>query len=125
MSNVLDLSPITASNKRGRPPKSFANPLFSYVGSTTRYGRYPAFALDILEGVARLDWHDRPIGTGGKSTPLSVRNIAIILECLERVTVESVGGSSSDSRAARKEIRKGHRDDYPVRDEGETLVTCP
>lgn len=91
MTIVLDRSRSSGSSKRGRPPRSIANPFFSYIGSTTRYGRYPEFALDIVEGVARLDWHDRPCGSGGKSMPLSVRNITIILVGLERVTAESVG----------------------------------
>lgn len=91
MAVVSDLPCSTASRNRGRPPKSIANPFFSYIGSTTRYGRYPVFALDIVEGVARLDWHDRPSGSGGKSMPLSVRNIATLLVGLEKVTAESVG----------------------------------
>ena len=91
MTIVLDRPRDTGSGKRGRPPKSIANPFFSYIGSTTRYGRYPEFASDIVNGVARLDWHDRPTGSGGKSMPLSVRNIATILVGLERVTAGSVG----------------------------------
>ena len=91
MNIVLDRPRNTGSSKRGRPPKAIANPFFSYIGCTTRYGRYPEFALDIVEGVARLDWHDRPTGSGGKSMPLSVRNIATILVGLERVTAGSVG----------------------------------
>ena len=90
MTIVLDRPRDTGSGKRGRPPKSIANPFFSYIGSTTRYGRYPEFASDIVNGVARLDWHDRPTGSGGKSMPLSVRNIATILVGLERVTAGSV-----------------------------------
>ena len=91
MTVVLDRPRCIARSNRGRPPKSIANPFFSHIGSTTQYGRYPTFALDIVEGVARLDWHDRPTGSGGKSTPLSVRNIVTILEGLDRVSAESVG----------------------------------
>ncbi|UVJ42430.1 hypothetical protein NVV94_17555 [Pseudomonas sp. LS1212] len=80
---------ITTSN-RGRPPKSIANPFYLFIGATTNYGRYPLFAMDIIVGIARLDWHDRRIGTGGKSMPLSVRNLVVILEMLEKVTSESV-----------------------------------
>lgn len=91
MTVVLDRPRSITPSNRGRPPKSIANPFFSYIGSTTLYGRYPEFALDVVEGVARLDWHDRPTGSGGKSMPLSVRNIAVVLVGLERVTAESVG----------------------------------
>ncbi|WP_247255431.1 hypothetical protein [Pseudomonas moorei] len=80
---------ITPSN-RGRPPKSIANPFYLLIGPTTNYGRYPIFAMDIIEGIARLDWHDRRTSTGGKSMPLSVRNLAAILDHLEKVTSESV-----------------------------------
>lgn len=80
---------ITPSN-RGRPPKTIANPFYVFIGPTTSYGRYPLFAMDIIEGIARLDWYDRRTGTGGKSMPLSVRNLVIILEMLEKVTSESV-----------------------------------
>ena len=80
---------ITPSN-RGRPPKSIANPFYVFIGPTTSYGRYPLFAMDIIEGIARLDWYDRRTGTGGKSMPLSVRNLVVILEMLEKVTSESV-----------------------------------
>ncbi|VEF12148.1 Uncharacterised protein [Pseudomonas fluorescens] len=80
---------ITPSN-RGRPPKSIANPFHVFIGPPTSYGRYPLFAMDIIEGIARLDWYDRRTGTGGKSMPLSVRNLVVILEMLEKVTSESV-----------------------------------
>jgi hypothetical protein len=74
----------------GRKPKVVVNPFCMYIGCTTDWGRYPAFALDIIEGVARLDWHGRAIGVGGKSTPLSVRSLAVILESLPVVTTEAV-----------------------------------
>ena len=77
-------------NNRGRPPKSIANPFYLLIGPTTIFGRYPLFAMDILEGIARLDWHDRGTSTGGKSMPLSARNLVFILEHLEKVTSESV-----------------------------------
>jgi hypothetical protein len=75
---------------RGRKPRSIDNPFYTFIGCTTEWGRYPVFALDIIEGIARLDWHDRPIGVGGKSMPLSVRNLAVILESLPVVTVATV-----------------------------------
>jgi hypothetical protein len=83
----MDLAP---KNSTGRKPKSIDNPFFGFIGCTTYWGRYPAFASDAMEGVARLDWHDRPVGVGGKSMPLSVRNLAVILESLPDVTTESV-----------------------------------
>ena len=74
----------------GRKPKSIVNPFYGFVGCTTHRGRYPVFAMDIIEGIARLDWHDRDIDVGGKSMPLSVRNLVAILESLPVVTNESV-----------------------------------
>ncbi|WP_095052149.1 hypothetical protein [Pseudomonas sp. Irchel s3b2] len=82
-----DLEPKRAT---GRKPKSINNPFFGFIGCTTYWGRYPAFASDVIEGVARLDWHDRPVGVGGKSMPLSVRDLTVILESLPDVTTESV-----------------------------------
>ena len=46
--------------------------------------------MDIIEGIARLDWHDRPVGGGGKSMPLSVRNLTVILESLPVVSTTAV-----------------------------------
>lgn len=77
-------------NASGRKPKAIENPFYMYIGCMTDWGRYPVFALDIIEGIARLDWHGRAIGVGGKSTPLSVRRLAVILESLPVVTTDSV-----------------------------------
>ncbi|WP_350298122.1 helix-turn-helix domain-containing protein [Pseudomonas putida] len=77
-------------SNRGPKPKMIANPFYGFIGCTTYGGRYPEFAMDIIEGVARLNWHDRPAGIGGKSTPLSVRHLVVILECLPAVTNEAV-----------------------------------
>ena len=74
----------------GRKPKSIVNPFYGFIGCTTHRGRYPVFAMDIIEGIARLDWHDRDIDVGGKSMPLSVRNLVLILESLSIVTNEVV-----------------------------------
>lgn len=82
--------PRKQKSTRGRQAKMILNPFFGYIGRFTYWGRYPVFALDIIEGVARLDWHDRPIGVGGKSDPLSVRRLAVILEHLQIVTNEAV-----------------------------------
>lgn len=75
---------------RGRKPNIILNPFYGLIGHTTHWGRYPVFAASIIEGAARLDWHDRPIGQGGKSMPLSVRNLVVILESLPVVTNEAV-----------------------------------
>ena len=73
-------------SNRGAKPKTIENPFYGFIGCTTYWGRYPVFALDIIEGVARLDWHDRAIDVGGKSMPLSVRNLVVIIESLSVVT---------------------------------------
>lgn len=75
---------------RGPKPKLITNPFYGHIGCCTDWGRYPAFALDVIEGVARLDWHNRPLGVGGKSMPLSVRNLAVILEWLPIISNETV-----------------------------------
>jgi hypothetical protein len=77
-------------NASGRKPKAIENPFYMYIGCMTDWGRYPVFALDIIEGIARLDWHGRDIGVGGKSMPLSVRSLTVILESLSVVTTEAV-----------------------------------
>lgn len=70
-----------------RPPKVIANPFAGYLMRLDDFGRgYPLFAMDIIEGIARLDWHDRAIGQGGVSKPLSVRRIITVLEWLPEIT---------------------------------------
>lgn len=69
----------TAKLGRGRPTKIITNLFYGFIGPTTDYGQYPTFAMDILEGIARLDWHDRSIGSGGSSKPLSVKRLVAIL----------------------------------------------
>lgn len=83
-------APRKPKSERGRKPKMIENPFYGVIGCTTYWGRYPAFAMDIIEGIARLDWHDRPTGIGGKSMPLSVRNLVVILESLQVVSNEGV-----------------------------------
>ncbi|AZC28749.1 hypothetical protein PUP68_04855 [Pseudomonas chlororaphis] len=94
---------ISKASTRGRRPKVIKNPFFTYIGPTTAYGRYPGFAQDVIEGVARLDWHARPIDSGGKSMPLSVRKCFVILEMLDEVTTVGVQElfSYSQSQAQR------------------------
>lgn len=77
-------------SSRGAKPKMLENPFYGFIGCTTYWGRYPVFAQDIIEGIVRLDWHNRPIGKGGKSMPLSVRHIAVILESLPVVSNETI-----------------------------------
>jgi len=79
-----------AKSGLGRKPKSIVNPFYGFIGCTTHRGRYPVFAMDIIEGIARFDWHDRDIDVGGKSMPLSVCNLVLILECLSIVTNNAV-----------------------------------
>ncbi|MEX5592400.1 hypothetical protein [Pseudomonas orientalis] len=76
--------------KRGRPTKIINNLFHGFIGPTTDYGQYPLFAMDILEGIARLDWHDRGIGVGGSSKPLSVKRLVGILAELEVVSAATV-----------------------------------
>lgn len=83
-------TPRKPKSERGRKPKVIENPFYEFIGCTTYWGRYPVFAMDIIEGIARLDWHDRPTGIGGKSMPLSVRNLVVILESLQVVSNEGV-----------------------------------
>ncbi|MCK1794090.1 helix-turn-helix domain-containing protein [Pseudomonas violetae] len=74
-----------------RPPKVVANPFAGYLMRLDDYQRcYPLFAMDIIEGIARLDWHNRDIGQGGVSKPLSVRRIITVLEWLPEITNEAV-----------------------------------
>jgi hypothetical protein len=80
-----------ADKDDGRPPKVIANPFAGFLMRISDYGRgYPLFAMDIIEGIARLDWHDREIGQGGISKPLSVRRTITVLEWLPEITNEAV-----------------------------------
>lgn len=79
-----------AKSNRGPKPRVVENPFYGVIGCATRWGRYPVFALDVIEGIARLDWHSRSIGAGGKSMPLSVSNLTVILENLPIITNEAI-----------------------------------
>ncbi len=81
---------VTSKRGRGRPTKTITNLFHGFIGPTTDYGQYPTFALDILEGIARLDWHDRPMGSGGSSKPLSVKRLVAILAEIEVVSAATV-----------------------------------
>jgi len=80
---------VVKSN-RGPKPRVVENPFYGFIGCTTGRGRYPVFALDAIEGIARLDWHSRGINVDGKCMPLSVRNMTVILESLPIITNEAV-----------------------------------
>lgn len=81
-------TPVKTSS-RGRPAKVLANPFVDHLGCTTSFGRYPVFAMDIIEGIARLEWHSHGLHVTNK--PLSVRRLLRILESLEEVTTATVG----------------------------------
>ncbi|WP_432669373.1 helix-turn-helix domain-containing protein [Pseudomonas umsongensis] len=97
---------LQQKSTRGRSPKVISNPFYDVIGGGTYLSEYPAFAMDIIEGIARLDWHDRPIGAGGKSMPLSVRSIVEILEWLPIVTNDAVKALLGlDERHARRYVK--------------------
>ncbi|EKT4562504.1 helix-turn-helix domain-containing protein [Pseudomonas putida] len=79
-----------AKSNRGPKPRVVENPFYGFIGCATRWGRYPVFALDVIEGIARLDWHSRGIGADGKSMPLSVSNLTVILENLPIITNQAI-----------------------------------
>lgn len=87
---ITTVSLAIAKRGRGRPAKTITNLFHGFIGPTTDYGQYPPFAMDILEGIARLDWHDRPIGSGGSSKPLSAKRLVAILAELEVVSAVTV-----------------------------------
>lgn len=76
----------------GPKPKVVVNPFIGHMWSVDiNSGQaYPEFAMGIIEGVCRLDWHDRPIGVGGISKPLSVKKLINILEWMPEITNEKV-----------------------------------
>jgi len=82
--------PRKQKSTRGPKPNSIANPFYGFIGWDTPWGRYPQFAMDIIEGIARLEWHNRPMDSGGKSTPLSVRNLVTILEAIPLIHNEAI-----------------------------------
>lgn len=77
----------------GSKPNVVMNPFVGHMWSVNDDNRgqaYPEFAMDIIEGVCRLDWHDRPIGVGGISKPLSVKKLINILEWFPEITNEKI-----------------------------------
>ncbi|MFI8479199.1 hypothetical protein ACIGCM_01330 [Pseudomonas sp. NPDC078700] len=86
---TLKKDPIKTAKRR--PPKVVVNPFAGHLTSIDIGGQtYPFFAMDIIEGIARLDWHDRGIGQGGVSKPLSVSRIVLILDQLPEITTNEV-----------------------------------
>ncbi|WP_236248460.1 hypothetical protein [Pseudomonas mosselii] len=97
---------------RGRPLKVILNPFVGHIRHELDAHKggpwvtYPAFAMDIVEGVARLDWHDRaaskgtvgPSGTidpthkepAGTSKPLSVKKLMRIISGVHPVSAATV-----------------------------------
>ncbi|MEN5037460.1 helix-turn-helix domain-containing protein [Pseudomonas sp. TWI929] len=84
------ISKIKAERKpkgnRGRKPKMILNPFYGFIGPQTYWAPYPEFAMDIIEGVARLDWY----GEREQQLPLSVAKINYILGALPVITNEAV-----------------------------------
>lgn len=78
------------NERRGRPAKRIINPFVDLIGSTTLLGRYPAFVMDIIEGIARLNWHDRKEGSTEAAKPLSVLSLMNILASVEDITTTAV-----------------------------------
>lgn len=94
------------SERRGRPAARIANPFVSMFGPATTWGRYPELAMDIVEGVARLDWHDRQEGSTETSRPLSVRVLMRLLDSVEEITVAAVVDSTGlGQRHARRYVK--------------------
>ncbi|MFJ2523551.1 helix-turn-helix domain-containing protein [Pseudomonas capeferrum] len=71
---------------RGPKPKLIVNPFFGFIGPHTCWAPYPEFAMDIIEGIARLDWY----GERQQQLPLSVAKINYILGTLPVITNEAV-----------------------------------
>ncbi|SEE44929.1 helix-turn-helix domain-containing protein [Pseudomonas kilonensis] len=92
----------------GPKPKVIVNPFVGHIWSVedNKKQAYPEFAMDIIEGVCRLDWHDRPIGAGGISKPLSVKKLINILEWLPEITNEKIEDFLSlEERHARRYVK--------------------
>lgn len=94
------------SERRGRPAARIVNPFAFVFGPTTTWGRYPEFAMDIIEGVARLNWYDRQEGSAEASRPLSVRTLIRLIESVEEITVATVADSTGlGQRHARRYVK--------------------
>lgn len=87
---VEDIQEETKANKLGRKPAMLSNTIIDYIGKTTIYGLYPYWALDIIEGVARLDWDSKPADSIHKSSPLSVKKLCLILSSQEEINTKEI-----------------------------------
>lgn len=93
-------SPATPARKenlnerRGRPTKKIMNPFTSHIGPATKYGRYPDFAMDVVQGIARLDWHNRKENSTDTSKPLSVRLLMELLAFVDEISTNSIADYS-------------------------------
>lgn len=82
------------TERRGRPAKKISNRFVGHVGPSTEYDRYPDFAMDVVEGVARLDWHNRKENSTDTSKPLSVRLLMNLLAFVDEISTSSVADYS-------------------------------
>jgi hypothetical protein len=82
---------VAKDSRRGRPKKSVLNPFYTHIGATTDWGRYPAFAMDAVAGIARLDWYGERDASAGKYMPLSQRDMMVVIESLSLITTDAVG----------------------------------
>lgn len=86
---IEDVQQLKTSNA-GRKPTMLTNTVVEYIGKTTPYGLYPYWALDIIEGVARLDWDSKPSDSPLKSSPLSVNKLCIIMSSMEDISTKEI-----------------------------------
>lgn len=86
-------SPVRKENpdeRRGRPAKKIINPFVGHIGPATDCDRYPDFAMDVVQGIARLDWHNRKENSTEASKPLSVRVLLNLLAFVDEISANSV-----------------------------------
>lgn len=86
---IEDVEEPKTSNA-GRKPTMLTNTVVEYIGKTTPYGLYPYWALDIIEGVARLDWDSKPSDSPLKSSPLSVRSLCTLLATFDELSTDTI-----------------------------------
>lgn len=78
------------NERRGRPVKKIINRFAGQIGPATDYDRYPDFAMDVVQGISRLDWHNRKENSTECSKPLSVKLLMNILAFIDHVSTSSV-----------------------------------
>lgn len=82
------------NERRGRPTKKIINPFAGHIGPATEYERYPDFIMDVVQGIARLDWHNRKENSTDTSKPLSVRLLVDLLAFVDEISTSKVIGYS-------------------------------